>query len=198
MKKLNKNSLIFSRNKKRGSSTDLSFDFIRVMMIFGVFFIFWSFFNPAQLEELERESIKIDIQLKQNGIEALNYFLKSPIDSFDTSKFTPEMKNSLKELKRDYICDIYGDGKLKGKIKLDNPNIRLHNNINHKKIPELLSNYNVLVFPSIIPEAFGRVAIEAMAAGCLPIASRIGGVTDIITDKKNTPQRLRGIFIDHS
>jgi glycosyltransferase involved in cell wall biosynthesis len=93
--------------------------------------------------------------------------------------------NALKELKKDYICDIYGTGELKGKIKTNNPNIKFYREIDHKKIPELLSNYNVLIFPSIIPEAFGRVAIEAMAAGCLPIASKIGGITDIITNKKN-------------
>ncbi|MBT3407466.1 glycosyltransferase family 4 protein [Candidatus Woesearchaeota archaeon] len=93
--------------------------------------------------------------------------------------------NALKRLKKEYTCDIYGSGELKNKIKTNNQNIKFHGPINHKKIPELLSNYNILVFPSIIPEAFGRVAIEAMAAGCLPIASRIGGITDIITDKKN-------------
>ena len=43
----------------------------------------------------------------------------------------------------------------------------------------------MLVFPSKIEEAFGRVLIESMAAECIPISAKIGGTTDIITNKKN-------------
>lgn len=52
-------------------------------------------------------------------------------------------------------------------------------------IAGLLSNMDLLVLSSIGREAFGRVVIEAQAAGVPVVATRIGGLIDIITDRKN-------------
>jgi glycosyltransferase involved in cell wall biosynthesis len=40
--------------------------------------------------------------------------------------------------------------------------------------------FDILVVPSV-DEAFGRVVVEGMAAGCPVIASRVGGIPEIIT-----------------
>jgi len=49
-------------------------------------------------------------------------------------------------------------------------------------VPEMMAGHDVLLFPSRF-EGLGIVLLEAMAAGCVPIASRIGLVTDqIISD----------------
>ena len=93
---------------------------------------------------------------------------------------------SLKKLNKEYTCNLYGSGELKEKIRRiienDKLNVSVNNEINYSEIPKVLSKHNVLIFPSIIPEAFGRVIVESMAAGCFPIASKIGGTTDIITN----------------
>ncbi len=52
-------------------------------------------------------------------------------------------------------------------------------------IPGVLSKTDLLVTPSVGPEAFGRVIIEAQAAGVPVVAAKVGGITDIITDRKN-------------
>ena len=52
-------------------------------------------------------------------------------------------------------------------------------------IPELLKKMTVLVIPSVGEEAFGRVAIEAGACGVPVVATRIGGLVDIIEDEKD-------------
>lgn len=52
-------------------------------------------------------------------------------------------------------------------------------------IPEILSKLDALVLPTRAPEAFGRVIIEAQAAGVPVVATRVGGVTDIIRDGEN-------------
>jgi len=52
-------------------------------------------------------------------------------------------------------------------------------------IPALLSKMAVVVVPSIGEEAFGRVAIEAGACGIPVVATRIGGLVDIIEDEKD-------------
>lgn len=47
-------------------------------------------------------------------------------------------------------------------------------------IPDCMASFDLVVVPSIEPEPFGRVAIEAMAAGKPVIASEIGGLSEII------------------
>jgi glycosyltransferase involved in cell wall biosynthesis len=49
-----------------------------------------------------------------------------------------------------------------------------------KDIPEIMSGLDLLITPSHI-EAFGRVILEAMAAGTPVIASNVGGVPEIIS-----------------
>ncbi len=48
---------------------------------------------------------------------------------------------------------------------------------NRRDIPELLSKADCLVLSTITQEAFGRVIIEAQAAGVPVVATRVGGVT---------------------
>ncbi|MFC1508177.1 glycosyltransferase [Candidatus Omnitrophota bacterium] len=47
-------------------------------------------------------------------------------------------------------------------------------------IPKIMSGLDLLVLPSVGQEAFGRVIIEAGASGVPVIATRVGGVVDII------------------
>ncbi len=56
-------------------------------------------------------------------------------------------------------------------------------------IPAVLVDLNLLVLPSVRHEAFGRVVIEAQAAGVPVIATRVGGVVDIIDEN------LTGILV---
>ncbi|HQO57348.1 MAG TPA: lipopolysaccharide heptosyltransferase II [Candidatus Omnitrophota bacterium] len=55
---------------------------------------------------------------------------------------------------------------------------------NRKDVPQLLSQADVLVLSSTVPEAFGRVIIEAQAADVPVVATRVGGVVEIIEHEK--------------
>lgn len=52
-------------------------------------------------------------------------------------------------------------------------------------IPALLRDAALLVLPSVDPEPFGRTLVEAMAAGCPPVATAAGGPLEIIEDGVN-------------
>ncbi|MCD4655739.1 glycosyltransferase family 4 protein [bacterium] len=51
-----------------------------------------------------------------------------------------------------------------------------------KDVPEIMSALDILITPSRV-EAFGRVLLEAMSAGTPVIASQVGGIPEIISEK---------------
>ncbi len=53
-----------------------------------------------------------------------------------------------------------------------------------RDIPGILANLDLLVLSTLTQEAFGRVVIEAQACGVPVIATKVGGVVDIIEDGK--------------
>jgi predicted lipopolysaccharide heptosyltransferase III len=53
---------------------------------------------------------------------------------------------------------------------------------NRRDIPGLLSQMDCLVMPSIAEESFGRVIVEAQAVGTPVVATKVGGVAEIIED----------------
>lgn len=84
-------------------------------------------------------------------------------------------------------CDLYGEGNLKSElqeyIRKNNLDAEIHPPVPYEKIPELYAETDIVVFPSIWPEPFGRIAIEAMAAGKMVVASDIGAIVEIVGEK---------------
>ena len=52
----------------------------------------------------------------------------------------------------------------------------------HDKLPQLYSRADICVVPSLWPEPFGMVAVEAMASGRPVVASKTGGLADSVVD----------------
>jgi len=53
---------------------------------------------------------------------------------------------------------------------------------NRKDIPQIISKLNIVVLSTVTEEAFGRVIIESQACGTPVIATRVGGVVDVVED----------------
>ena len=52
-------------------------------------------------------------------------------------------------------------------------------------VADIFKKLDMLVFASVVPEGFGRVIIEAQASGVPIVATRVGGVVDIVEDGVN-------------
>lgn len=57
--------------------------------------------------------------------------------------------------------------------------IRLTGMVSHSEVKELLLSSHILLFPSYY-EGLPNVIIEAQACGCIPVASRLPGITDFL------------------
>ncbi len=60
-------------------------------------------------------------------------------------------------------------------------NVRFLGNVPYEQVPHVLAGAEIYIFPSRY-EGFGLSLVEAMAAGCVPVASLIRGVTDSIVE----------------
>ena len=64
--------------------------------------------------------------------------------------------------------------------------------LEHRHLVHLIPLADVVVVPSIFPEAFGMVAAEAAAAGCAPIVARHSGLAEIAEGLESAyPERHR-------
>jgi glycosyltransferase involved in cell wall biosynthesis len=82
--------------------------------------------------------------------------------------------------------ELYGEGNLKDKlqkiIEKNGLDAEVKSPVSYEDIPEIYSKADIIVFPSLWPEPFGRIAVEAMASSKPVIASDIGGITETLGD----------------
>jgi GT2 family glycosyltransferase len=63
--------------------------------------------------------------------------------------------------------------------------VRVHGAIPHDRVAQALASIDVLVVPSIWPENSPLVIAEAFMAGVPVVASRIGGIPEVVADGRN-------------
>ncbi|MBS0018113.1 MAG: glycosyltransferase family 4 protein [Arthrospira sp. SH-MAG29] len=89
----------------------------------------------------------------------------------------------------DFECSIAGDAPLQdflnylktvAKTRGFENKVHFLGYIPHKELVDIFASHNVLVFPSVWEEPFGRSQVEAMAAGLTLITSGTGGSAEIV------------------
>ncbi|MHA1798397.1 MAG: glycosyltransferase family 4 protein [Candidatus Helarchaeota archaeon] len=129
-------------------------------------------FCPLNVERKDR-IITVSRLTQKNGIEYLIKAMPKVLEDFS-----------------DVELDIIGYGpeeeKLKSLVRELNieKNVKFLGFINHEEIPQHLCSAKLFIRPSL-EEGFGTAFIEAMACETLVIGTKVGGITDIIKDKKN-------------
>jgi glycosyltransferase involved in cell wall biosynthesis len=80
--------------------------------------------------------------------------------------------------------DIVGEGPEESRLRELATNMGVGSHVRflgrRDDVPSLLMSRMIMVTPSIWPEAFGFVLIEAMALGCPTIAAEVGGIPEVI------------------
>ncbi len=84
-----------------------------------------------------------------------------------------------------YRCELYGEGILKPhlqqKIKEYSLDADIFAPVAYDQMPTIYTRADVVVFPSIWPEPFGRIPLEAIAAGKTIVASNIGAIPETVS-----------------
>lgn len=87
-----------------------------------------------------------------------------------------------------FVLHLVGDGSEKRNLQLLARNLGIENKvkflpwIDKEEVYSLYAKCDLVVLPSIYEEPFGRVALEAATCGKPVIASRVGGLPEIIQD----------------
>lgn len=85
---------------------------------------------------------------------------------------------------------IYGTGPLEAKLKKIAEDLKISDKIEwqgfvpYSRVPEALSQIDIFVYPSW-HEGFGRSIMEALAMEKAVVATRVGGIPDLIKDGEN-------------
>lgn len=85
------------------------------------------------------------------------------------------------------VMPYHGDDGYRAVIEplLETDGVRAHGPIAHERVAAALGDIDVLVVPSVWPETTGLVIKEAFLAGAVVIASRIGGMQEVVRDEVN-------------
>lgn len=128
---------------------------------------------------------------KVKGVEYLILGLPDIINKFPDTKLT-----------------VVGDGgyleemiKLTKRLNMQN-SVIFTKKVNHDEIEKYYHNACIVILPSIWPEAFGKVGVEAMSAGRPVIATNVGGIpewlndgrTGYLIDKENSDQITNAVI----
>jgi glycogen synthase len=82
---------------------------------------------------------------------------------------------------------IVGDGPLRSVVlaamqrSSARARISLHGFVRHEEVPTVLASLDVLALPSVFEE-MGSVLVEAMVSGVPVVASRVGGIPEVVVD----------------
>ena len=163
-----------------GVSSRIATDLIRYKRLDGQWTV--SIPNAVQVERFSsvRRAESLD------GLRVL--FLGRVEDAAKGCFLLPKIMSHVRRRGVDVQWQIAGDGPDLAELKrrCNGPaNVQFLGRSPYEHVPQVLAQADIYIFPSRY-EGFGLSLVEAMAAGCVPVASAIRGVTDSIVEHGKT------------
>ena len=93
--------------------------------------------------------------------------------------------------RREVVLDVVGDGELRGELEARAGRlglagcVRFHGELGKPEVARLMGAADLFLLPSL-HETFGCVLIEAMASGLPAVATRVGGVPEVLSAEAGT------------
>lgn len=149
--------------------------------------------NSGYVKEIFERHYNKKAEVLHPGLDLSKYENKSDedyvlfVNRLYKYKGTEHLIKVMNEL--EYECKIVGDGPEKSKLeRMANNNIQFLGELspvespNGSKLEELYAKASLVVVPSIFPEPFGMTCVEALASEKPVIASKTGGIIDVINE----------------
>jgi glycosyltransferase involved in cell wall biosynthesis len=140
---------------------------------------------PPTFKDAEKAMI-----LQKNG-STIHLFALGLLASFKGFSVLIKAMKQVVESYPNVLLTIAGDGpqkkaleKLTRDLRLE-PYVKFAGKVPFASLSQYYANCDMVIFPSIYAEPFGRVALEAMYFGKPIIASRVGGIPEVVEDKKS-------------
>lgn len=125
-----------------------------------------------------------EIQLSQRS-DCLSFGVIASFFSYKGHRFFLEVAEKLVEKYPQVVVHLFGDGPELATLlqRFMSPSIRFHGRIEDSEV--IYSNLDVVVVPSLKPEAYSIVIPEAWSYGCLVLASDVPAHAELIEDCVN-------------
>ncbi len=105
-------------------------------------------------------------------------FIPDIVKIVDSKNISFQLKIAGKGVHEDFLSEKLGKYVKSGQVRFTGA-------LSPREIPEFLSNIDVLLFTSQF-EGCPNALLEAMAAGCVPVATQLDGITDFILEDGET------------
>lgn len=143
-------------------------------------------YNGIDLERfhpfIKEKEVRDEFGLSQ---EALLVGTVGRLDWYKAHQYLLQAAKKVVEVISDIHFLIIGDGDCRGKLEDLKKKLRLNKNLiftgNRKDIPRILSNLDLFVLSSV-SEGFGRSVAEAMACEVPVVATKVGGIPEVVED----------------
>lgn len=143
--------------------------------------------------EIEKFRLQINIEEKKNELNIpLNNFIVGTVSRLDKGKGNEFLIRAipyiLKEAERVSFVFV-GSGPLRGNLEELAEKLKVRNNVifagTREDVPEILQTFDIFCLASRY-EGMSRVILEAQAAAKPVVATRVGGIPDIVCENKTS------------
>lgn len=143
------------------------------------------FFSPEHVQQQKMEELRDFWNIGDDEKIILLVGRFTPIKGHHKLLQAIKESSLKKQIKVIFVGDSKNPGLVRGlRNQAKNYNIQLYVHLEENDLRPFFSLADIVVIPTVRPEAFGRVTVEAMSMGKLVIANDLGASKEIVADQR--------------